>query len=193
MATARVLVADGEGKHYMDEAIRRILDEMDRDEQTLLVTRSARRRSRQRRDGADGDPVGQRDRHVVRRALVGLFIARSLTRQIGSTVRHIQSSSAELQAAANQQATGAKEQATAMNEITTTISELLATSKQIAESARRVSSIATDTVGSARSGRSDGPAHRANPSPRFSGRSTSSSRTCWISAANLSRSAASSS
>src|SRR5262249_1399478 len=84
--------------------------------------------------------------------LIGFYIARSLTRQVGSAVRHIQSSSAELQAAANQQATSAKEQATAMTEITTTISELLATARQIAESARRVSSIAGDTASTARTG-----------------------------------------
>lgn len=84
--------------------------------------------------------------------LIGWFIIRSLTVQIGSTVGRIQTSSAELQAAANQQATGAREQATATNEITTTISELLATSRQIAESAQRVAQIADQTAGAARSG-----------------------------------------
>lgn len=83
---------------------------------------------------------------------LSVYLARILSRQVGSAVQHVQSSSSELQTAANQQATGAKEQATAMNEITTTISELLATSKQIAESAQRVAHIAEETAKGARSG-----------------------------------------
>jgi methyl-accepting chemotaxis protein len=82
----------------------------------------------------------------------GIFLTRSLGRQIGTAVGQVQSSSAELQAAATQQATGAKEQSTAMTEIATTISELLATSRQITESARRVAQIAEDTAGAAHSG-----------------------------------------
>jgi methyl-accepting chemotaxis protein len=93
-------------------------------------------------------------------AVVAIFLARALGRQIGTAVGQVQSSSAELQAAANQQATGAKEQATAMNEITTTISELLATSRQIAESAQRVSQIADQTASAARQG--DGTVAKAN-------------------------------
>ncbi len=146
--TERV-VASGEGKRFMDQ-IRRLVREMDRDEQDLLG---------RRRDEAEASSVTARTviswGSLIGTALVallGFYISRSLSRQISSTVRHIQSSSAELQAAANQQATSAKEQATAMTEITTTISELLATAKQIAESARRVSGIATETAGSARTG-----------------------------------------
>jgi len=147
-ATERV-VAAGAGKRAMDE-VRRIVGDMDRDERVLLD---------QRRNEAETS--AERARVVILWgslsgmlfvAVVGLTIARSLSRQIGSAVRHIQSSSAELQSAANQQATGSKEQATSMNEITTTISELMATAKQIADSARRVSSIAEGTASSARTG-----------------------------------------
>ena len=84
--------------------------------------------------------------------LAGVFLTRTLGRQIGSAVSRVESSSAELQAAANQQATGAREQATAMSEISTTITELLATSRQIAESARRVAEIAGETAQAAGSG-----------------------------------------
>jgi CHASE3 domain sensor protein len=86
--------------------------------------------------------------------LIGWFISRSLSNQIGGAVGQVRSSSSELQAAANQQASGAKEQATAMAEISTTISELLATSRQIAESAQRVAHNAELTANSARSGHS---------------------------------------
>jgi methyl-accepting chemotaxis protein len=85
-------------------------------------------------------------------ALIGWFITRSLSQQIGSAVGQIQSSSAELQITAEQQATGAKEQATAMAEISTTMSELLATTRQIAESSRRVARNAEQTAVSASSG-----------------------------------------
>jgi methyl-accepting chemotaxis protein len=84
--------------------------------------------------------------------LIGWFISKSLSDQIGAAVGQVRSSSAELQAAANQQAMGAKEQASAMAEISTTISELLATSRQIAESAQRVAHNAEQTTNSARSG-----------------------------------------
>ena len=147
-ATERV-IANGNGKRYMDD-VRRILAEMDRDEQALLAQRHR-----------DAEASAQTARTVILWGslagmffvgMVGLTISRSLARQISAAVRNIQSSSAELQAAANQQATGSKEQATSMNEITTTISELLATAKQIADGARRVSSIAEGTASSARSG-----------------------------------------
>jgi methyl-accepting chemotaxis protein len=82
----------------------------------------------------------------------GIFLTRTLNRQIGTAVGQVQSSSAELQAASTEQATGAKEQATAMSEIATTISELLATSRQITESARRVAQIAEETATAARNG-----------------------------------------
>jgi len=83
---------------------------------------------------------------------VSVFLARGLTRQIGTAVLEIQSSSAELQSTATQQATGAREQATAMSEITTTISELLATSRQIADSAQRVASMSNETASAASAG-----------------------------------------
>lgn len=147
-ATARV-VAAGEGKRTMDQ-IRRIIAEMDDEERSLLD---------RRRESAESSAELTKTvmlwgsfAGVLFVALVGFFITRSLSQQIGTAVNHVQSSSAELQAAASQQATGAKEQATAMNEITTTISELLATSRQIAESAQRVAQIADRAVAAARSG-----------------------------------------
>lgn len=89
---------------------------------------------------------------IVAAILLGTFLSRLLTGQIGSAVQDIQSSAAELQTTATEQATGAREQATAMSEITTTMNELLATSRQIAGSAQRVSSIANDTATAARNG-----------------------------------------
>jgi methyl-accepting chemotaxis protein len=85
-------------------------------------------------------------------ALTAFFLARSLSRQIGSAVQHVQNSSAELQSTANQQASGAREAATAINEVTTTMGELLVTSRQISESAQRVAHIAKETAGAARTG-----------------------------------------
>ncbi len=89
---------------------------------------------------------------VLLAIMIGSFLTRSLSQQIGSTVQHIRSSSGELQAAATQQASGAKEQATAMSEITTTIGELLATSRQIAESGQHVAKMASDSAHRARDG-----------------------------------------
>lgn len=147
--SAQERVAAADGKRLMDQ-IRVIVGEMDREEVALLG---------RRHDQAESSAITALQvigwgslfgMGLV--ALVGLFIARSLTQQIGAAVGRMQSSSTELQSAANQQASGAQEQATSMAEITTTISELLATAKQIAESARRVSGIADDTAGAAQGG-----------------------------------------
>ncbi len=138
-----------EGKRIMDQ-FRRIVDEMEGEERTLLERRRVEAEASAEITQAVmlwGSALG-----LLLVALLGWFITRSLSEQIGTAVNHVQSSSAELQAAATQQATGAKEQATAMSEITTTISELLATSRQIAESAQRVAQIADRAVTAARSG-----------------------------------------
>jgi methyl-accepting chemotaxis protein len=139
----------GEGKRSMDQ-IRGIIREIDATEKDSLARRSANAEASAQRAQAVmawGSGLG-----VLVIALVGLYIARSLSSQIASAVRRIQSSSAELQSASNQQATGAREQSTAMNEISTTITELLATSRQIAESSQRVAQIAEQTAASARAG-----------------------------------------
>lgn len=148
-AAAQALVIGGDGKRAMTE-IRRIFAEMDREEGTLFLRRSAEAQASAKTTKGVmlwGSLLG-----VVFVALIGFYISGTLSRQIGSAVQHIQSSSAELQAAANQQVTGSKEQATAMNEITTTISELLATSRQIASSSQRVAQIASETASSAVTG-----------------------------------------
>jgi methyl-accepting chemotaxis protein len=142
-------VRGGEGKKIMDD-LRRILDQMDREERDLL---------KQRADEATAAASGAKSTIVFGTVFcllfvtaAGFLITRSLSGQIGSAVQHVQSSSAELQSAANQQASGARESSTAMTEITTTISELLATSRQIAESARRVAHVAEETSSAARAG-----------------------------------------
>jgi methyl-accepting chemotaxis protein len=149
LVAAAANVSTGEGRRLMD-AVQQTIADMDQAEQQLLVARNqeADHSSRTARTVILwGSLLGS-----VFVGLLGFYIARSLSRQVGSAVRHIQSSSTELQSAANQQVTAAKEQATAMSEITTTISELLATARQIAESSRRVSGIADETASSARLG-----------------------------------------
>jgi methyl-accepting chemotaxis protein len=143
------IVRSGEGKRFMDD-LRRILDDMENEEHTLL---------KQRAEEGDAAAAGAKSVIVFGTLLcllfvtaAGILITRSLSRQIGNSVGQIQSSSTELQAAANQQATATKEQSTAMSEISTTISELMATSRQIAESAQRVAQIAAKTAAAARLG-----------------------------------------
>ncbi len=143
------LILTNRGKTEMDQ-IRDTLAEADQAEQAVL-----QQWSEQAHANSDmtmsvifwGGLIG-----TVLVGLIGWFISRSLSNQIGGAVGQVRSSSSELQAAANQQASGAKEQATAMAEISTTISELLATSRQIAESAQRVAHNAELTANSARSG-----------------------------------------
>lgn len=147
-AATKVVLSDV-GKTTMDRA-RAIVAEADQEEKTLLD-----RRTEEARSSANmtmwiilwGGVLG-----TLAVALIGWFISRSLSEQIGAAVGQVRSSSTELQAAANQQASGAKEQAAAMTEIATTISELLATSRQIAESAQRVAHNAEQTASAARTG-----------------------------------------
>ena len=146
---AQHIVAGGEGKKIMD-GIRRVLGEMEREERELLEQRA--RETAAAANGARATVLGGTLLCILFCLGLGVWLARTLTRQIGSAVGQVTTSSTELQASANQQATGAKEQATSVSEIATTISELLATSRQIAESARRVSQVAEQTASAARSG-----------------------------------------
>jgi methyl-accepting chemotaxis protein len=146
---AQKVVLDNTGKTLMDQ-IRAVIAEADQEEVDLL-----KQRAEEARASADmttaiilwGGSIGS-----IMVGLIGWFMTRSLSRQIGSAVGQIQSSSAELQIAASQQATSAKEQSTAMTEIGMTISELLATTRQIAESARRVTRNAEQTAVSSSQG-----------------------------------------
>lgn len=146
---AQAIVLTGTGKDAMDK-IRTLSDEMDAEEETLLKARNQEAEASAGTATAIilwGSVAG-----AVLVLLIGWFITRSLTLQIGAAVKHIQSSSTELHAAASQQASGAKEHATGMNQISSTISELLATSRQIASGAQRVSGIAEQTAAAARAG-----------------------------------------
>jgi methyl-accepting chemotaxis protein len=143
------IVLNNSGKVFMDQ-IRALIAEADQEEVDLLKERAEEARTSANMTTTIilwGGFVGS---IVV--ALIGWFMTKSLSHQIGSAVGQIQSSSAELQIAASQQAAGAKEQSTSMTEISTTISELLATTRQIAESARRVTRNAEQTAVSSRQG-----------------------------------------
>lgn len=147
--TAVKTVLAGEGKTYMDD-IRKLVGDMDRQEQDQLDKRSAEAETMAYLTKTVilwGSLAG-----VVLISVVGFLIVTSLTRQVGSAVQHIRSSSTELQTATNQQTTGAREQATAMSEIATTIKELVATAGQIAESAQRVAGMAEQSAQGARGG-----------------------------------------
>ncbi|MBL8795297.1 MAG: CHASE3 domain-containing protein [Planctomycetia bacterium] len=147
-ATAKTVMG-GEGKQAMDEA-RKLIGELDQQEQTLLAQRSAEAEAMAATTKAIilwGSSGG-----LVLVSLTGWWLIVSLRRQIGSAVQHIRSSSAELQAAATQMSTGAREQAAATTEVATTIKELVVTARQIAESAQRVAGMAEESARGARSG-----------------------------------------
>jgi len=156
---AAAIITGGSGKTVMDQ-IRDVLVAADNEEGELLAQRNAA--AAQAAGTATAIILWGGLLGAIATGLIGWFITRALSRQIGVAVGHVQSSSAELQAAATQQATGVKEQVTSMSEINTTINELLATSRQIAESAQRVTQISERTTSAARSG--DGTVDRANDS-----------------------------
>lgn len=153
------VVRTGAGKKSMDD-MRRLLDEMDREEREALKKRADE--VEQAATTARSTVLWGTIVCVVLVSSMGIALTRSLTNQIGSAVQRVRSSSAELQTAANQQVMGSRESSTSMNEVATTISELLVTSRQIAESAVRVAGIAEQTANSARGG--DGTVRGANES-----------------------------
>ncbi len=167
----------------MDD-LRRILDEMENEERTLLKQRDEEvppPRPAQNPSSSRHPAVfavrhrGRHSDHALPR------------RQIGSSVGQIQSSSTELQAAANQQATATKEQSTAMSEISTPSAScwpLRAKSPRAHSGWRRSRHKPPPPP---RSGTPRWP-RRTTPSPPYVGRWISSSTTCWSSARNRSRS-----
>ncbi|MDB4946075.1 MAG: histidine kinase [Labilithrix sp.] len=159
LEAAEKVVREGTGKRAMDE-LRLSLEKMDIEERQLLKERAEEVEAAA--SSGRGTIVAGTSASLVLVVLVGVYLTRSLSGQIGAAARNVQGSSAELQSAAAQQVTGARESATSMNEITTTMSELLATSRQIAESAQRVAQIAEQTVVAARTG--DGTVSRASES-----------------------------
>jgi methyl-accepting chemotaxis protein len=142
-------VKTDKGKLAMDD-IRRVLADMTQEERDLLKVRDDEAASKAQMTFSSisyGTILS-----VIVLSLLGFWITRGITTQIGAAVQHVQNSSSELQSAANQQASGAKEQSTSINEMTTTINELLATSRQIAESSQRVAQMAEQTASGARNG-----------------------------------------
>lgn len=113
---AMKIVATNEAKAVMDK-LRQVIVEMDGEERRLLSERN----SIAEQGAANSEQIILFTSlfSFILVGLIGWFITRSLTLQIGSAAAHVQSSSAELQAAANQQAAGSTEQATAMNEVAT--------------------------------------------------------------------------
>ncbi|HLY12269.1 MAG TPA: CHASE3 domain-containing protein [Planctomycetota bacterium] len=143
------IVKSDKGKKAMDE-IRKVLADMDQEEHDLLKVRDEDAASKAQLTFSSisyGTILS-----VIVLSLLGFWVTKGITVQIGAAVQHVQNSSSELQSAANQQASGAKEQSTSINEMTTTINELLATSRQISESAQRVAQMAEQTASGARSG-----------------------------------------
>jgi methyl-accepting chemotaxis protein len=146
-AVARAIAVHGQD--HTDQ-IRRLVDEMDADEEALLEVRvrAANDSAALARDLSVWGGLAT----VLVTLVIGWALTRALTRRIGSAVLQVQTSSTELQTAANQQVNGAREQSTAMTEISTTMTELLATSRQISDSATRVAQIAAQTGAAGRAG-----------------------------------------
>jgi methyl-accepting chemotaxis protein len=146
-AAARITAAHGV---ELTGAIRRVINDMDGEERTLL---ESRQRSASAATSTASFVIEDGGVAAIAIAIaIGWLLSRSLVQRIGSAALQVQTSSAELQTAANQQVTGARDQVTAMSEISTTMTELLATSRQIAESATRVSQLAKQTGDTAAAG-----------------------------------------
>lgn len=146
-AAARVASAHGQ---ELTDRVRRLLAEMDNEEQSLLVSRV--QSAAEATELAHLISVWGGAATVLFTVIIALLLSRTLARRVGTAAAQVEISSTELQTASNQQVSSAREQATAMTEISTTMTELLATSRQISESAMRVSQIAAQTGTSARSG-----------------------------------------
>lgn len=89
---------------------------------------------------------------VLAALVLAVYLGRTINGQIGAAVQHVQNSATELQSAASEQAAASTEQKAATTEASTTLRELVATSRQMADSSQRVTRIAEETAGTARSG-----------------------------------------
>jgi methyl-accepting chemotaxis protein len=146
-AVARIVTERGQ---ELTDRLRRVINEMDGQEEALLAVRT--RDAHAAADTASNVIIWGGAATVLVTIGIGWLLSRSLVLRIGTAVHQVEGSSAELQTAANQQVSGMREQATAMTEIATTMTEMRASARQISESAARVSQIASQTGAAAQAG-----------------------------------------
>jgi methyl-accepting chemotaxis protein len=143
---AAQLIKTGRGKEDMAD-IRRILNEMDTEANTVLMQKDAK--------AAASAQTALHWLFVLitfslgSGTVLGFYLVRSITDPLKEAVGMLSSSAAELSNQAQAQAAGATEQAASVTEITATVEELSHTAIQIAESADRVAQSAEHNIRSA--------------------------------------------
>ena len=83
---------------------------------------------------------------------LAIWVTRSITKPINTSVSQMQSASAELEVVAQQQSTAIIQQNTSINEVSTTTQEVVTTAQQIAENTQTVSRNTKKTMESGESG-----------------------------------------
>jgi methyl-accepting chemotaxis protein len=147
---AATIVRGGEGKKLVDE-IRRIIDEMNREELALLDQR---------------DAEAQREAQVtftsiVSSALIAFVLvgaiafwtSRSITAPVRTAVESLASAAAEILAATTQQSSGAAESAASVTETMATVDEVAQTADQAAQRAKAVAESAKRAADTSRAGK----------------------------------------
>jgi len=148
-AAVKVVRTD-KGKKVMDD-IRKVIAEMDNEERMLLVQRNNEMKASSDTTVAVivyGIPVA-----FAVLILAGLWITRTLTRQLRESVAQLSTSSAEILATTTQVASGAAETASAVSETTATVEEVKQTAQLASQKARSVSDSAQKASQVSQSGR----------------------------------------
>lgn len=138
------------GKEILDE-IRKVVGEMEEEENTLLKQRDE-----------DSRRTAQRTFSLITYGSllavlvvygIGYLVTRGLTGPLGGLIGGISSATAEILAGTTQQASGAQEQAAAISETATTVDEVLQTSDQAAQRAKVVAESSQRSAESGKAGR----------------------------------------
>jgi methyl-accepting chemotaxis protein len=130
------VVRTDKGKKVMDD-IRKVITEMDNEEKTLLQQRENEMKASSSITIAViiyGIPLA-----FVLLIMAGLWITRTITRQLRESIDQLATSSAEILATTTQVAAGAAETASAVSETTATVEEVKQTAQLSSQKARNVS------------------------------------------------------
>ena len=130
------IVRTDRGKNEMDD-IRKIISDMQAEEEGLLKTRSGKENSGARATLSAilyGIPSA-----IAALALLGYFVTRSISVQLKESINQLASSSSQILATTTQVASGAAETATAVSETTATVEEVKQTAQLASQKAKNVS------------------------------------------------------
>lgn len=146
---AQEKIKQGVGQRLMDE-ICRLAGDLQREEQTLLDTRS--KEAAANATLTQATILGGTLLAFLFLGLAGLLITRSISRPLQAAINVLTTSASQIATATMQVATNATETATAVSETTTTVAEVKQTALTAVQKAKYVTELAQQTAEASRTG-----------------------------------------